>query len=219
MGIEPPKTPDGYGSVLAIDFETANHRPDSGCALGVALISGGRIIAREAMLFRPFTGNDFYFSYLHGICWEDVESLGDFNAAWLRVAPLWEEADLVIAHNAPFDINVLFACARRARIVPAPRWYACTVALARQCWPQWRNHKLSTACEKLRIALHHHEAGSDAAACAELFVAAMQKQPQLHTQTYADWTVDRLPADRSAASHYVIAGEKARSKARAALAD
>jgi DNA polymerase-3 subunit epsilon len=214
VGIQLPNKPGSCKSVLAIDFETANRQPDSGCAIGVALIDDARIVASDATLFRPFTGNSFCFTDLHGIRWQDVKNLDDFSGAWKRIAPLWEQADIVIAHNAPFDMRVLFACARRAQIVPPPRWHACTVTLARRCWPEWRDHKLSTACENLRISLRHHEAGSDAAACAELFLAAMKVAPRLRTQAYKDWTADRLPDDHGKTAFHSVPRDEKPRKAR-----
>lgn len=208
MGIQPPEKPGSCKSVLAIDFETANRQPDSGCAIGAALIEDGRIVGSDATLFRPFTGSSFCFTDLHGIRWQDVKNLGDFSVAWKRIAPLWEHADIVIAHNAAFDMRVLFACSMRAQVVPPPRWYACTVTLARQCWPEWRDHKLSTACKNLRISLRHHEAGSDAAACAELFLAAMKVAPRLQTRTHKDWTADRLPADQGETAFHSVSKNK-----------
>jgi DNA polymerase III subunit epsilon len=208
MGIQPPKKPRICSSVLAIDFETANQQPDSGCAIGAAFVLEGQIVAREATLFRPFTGDRFSFTGYHGIRWQDVKSLGDFSAAWKRLAPLWQEADIIIAHNVSFDLRVLFACAKRAQIVPPPRWYGCTVTLARQCWPEWHNHKLSTVCENLKISLRHHNAGSDAAACANVFLAAMRVKPHLPTQTYSDWTPDRLPDILGQRTYHTVGGIK-----------
>ena len=35
-------------TVLALDFETANERRDSACAVGLAWIAGGRVVRRES---------------------------------------------------------------------------------------------------------------------------------------------------------------------------
>lgn len=43
----------GAMDAIAIDFETANERRDSACAVGLAWIDGGRVVRRETRLIRP----------------------------------------------------------------------------------------------------------------------------------------------------------------------
>ena len=40
-------------TVVALDFETANERRDSACAIGLAWIEGGRVVRRASRLIRP----------------------------------------------------------------------------------------------------------------------------------------------------------------------
>jgi DNA polymerase-3 subunit epsilon len=55
----------------AIDFETANHSPDSACAVGLVVVTGDRIVHREHHLIRP-PDRAFVFTWLHGLAWDDV---------------------------------------------------------------------------------------------------------------------------------------------------
>jgi hypothetical protein len=49
--------------------------------------------------------------------------------------------------------------------------FLCTVQLARRRWGQKRND-LASVCRRLGIGLIHHDAGSDAEACARIVIAA-----------------------------------------------
>ena len=49
--------------------------------------------------------------------------------------------------------------------------FVCTVKLARQTWGA-RPNNLVAVCRRLGIGLKHHDAGSDAEACARIVIAA-----------------------------------------------
>ena len=59
----------------AIDFETANSSNASACAVGLARVRDGRIVARAGWLIQPPPGHDAFFEInvgIHGIHPEDV---------------------------------------------------------------------------------------------------------------------------------------------------
>jgi len=155
---------------LAIDFETADHGADSACAVGLVLVRGGRIARRAAHLIRP-PRRDFRFTYIHGITWNQVRDAPSFAELWPTIAPFVDAADYLAAHNAPFDRGVLRACCAAAGIAPPRRRFICTVSLARATW-NVRPTKLPDVCRHLGIPLKHHDAGSDAEACARIVLAA-----------------------------------------------
>ncbi len=157
-------------SFVAIDFETADHGPDSACAVGLVMVREGRITGRERHLIRP-PRRDFVFTYLHGIAWEHVSKKPSFAELWPRLAPRLQGARFLAAHNAPFDRSVLQACCAGAGLEPPPQPFVCTVRLARKAWDIFPT-KLPNVCEFLGIRLKHHEALSDAEACARIVLAA-----------------------------------------------
>src|SRR5438105_5750028 len=118
------------GAFVAIDFETADHGPDSACAVGLVRVEGLRVVHREAVLIRP-PRPQILFSFIHGITWDRVAGALPFAEAWPRLVPLLAGAAVVAAHNAPFDRRVLTACCEAAGhpIPDAP--FLCTVQLAR----------------------------------------------------------------------------------------
>ncbi|MGQ0614546.1 MAG: 3'-5' exonuclease [Planctomycetaceae bacterium] len=156
--------------VVAIDFETANRSRDSACAVGVAVVEDGIVGASEGMLIRPPTSH-FEFSEVHGIEWRDVKSAPSFREVWPRLSGMIRGADYFAAHNAPFDRSVLEACCERnglrLRCVP----FLCTMKLARRIWRIYPT-RLTEVCARLRIDLQHHDAASDARACAEIVAQA-----------------------------------------------
>ena len=155
---------------IAIDFETATIRRDSACAVGFAAGYGGRVVLSRTYLIRPPSAQ-FTFTGLHGLRWEDVHDAPTFADLWPTLRDWIDHAAFVAAHNASFDRGVLHACCARYRLRPPKARFTCTVQLARSQWGI-RPTKLPDVCRRLRIPLRHHEAGSDAEACARIVLAA-----------------------------------------------
>ena len=154
----------------AIDFETANRRSDSACAVGVVVVSGGRIVERIYELIRPPT-REFEFTFIHGLSWTDVRAAPTFGELWPEIVARVGEVDFWAAHNAPFDRGVLGGCCAAHGLEPIDRPFVCTVQVARQVWSIYPT-KLPDVCARLRIPLDHHHADSDAEACARIVIAA-----------------------------------------------
>ena len=155
---------------VAIDFETANNRADSACAIGLVKVVDGEIVERAAHLIRP-PSREFLFTWVHGLTWKDVEAADDFGQLWPRLAPLFDGADFLAAHNASFDRRVLHACCDAYGLTAPSPPFRCTVQISRRAW-NIRPTRLSDVCQALDIALNHHEALSDANACAQIVLAA-----------------------------------------------
>ena len=165
-----PRTPSP-DTWVAIDFETATREANSACALGLALVRDGRIERTESWLIQPpFNEYEYRNMLIHGISPEDTALAPDFAEVWWEVAPLLAEGPL-LAHNAPFDIRVLRALIASHELVAPSYEYVCTVALARRAFPDLRRHTLDAMYDHCEIALVHHDAASDAAACATLALA------------------------------------------------
>lgn len=154
----------------ALDFETADPMRDSACAVALVRVEGERITARETRLIRP-PRKEFWFTHIHGITWEDVRKEPPFEDVWAGLAPLLEGVDFIAAHNAPFDRSVVRACCERAGMEEPALPYLCTVRLARRVWGIYPT-RLPDVCGRLDIPLRHHEAGSDAEACASIVLRA-----------------------------------------------
>ena len=155
---------------IAIDFGTADFQPDSACAVALVRVEGSQIVHRSHFLIRP-PRQDFIFTYLHGITWEMVAGEPTFGELWPELKALLADVKFLAAHNAPFDRGVLQTCGA-AYGLKLPRLpFLCTVKLARQTWKLFPT-KLPDVCNFLGIPLEHHNAASDAEACARIVIAA-----------------------------------------------
>jgi DNA polymerase-3 subunit epsilon len=153
---------------VAIDFETAIYQPSSACSVGLVKVVDGVIVDKAMYLIKPPT-REFVFTYIHGLTWKDVAKQEDFGSLWPKIESLLIGADFLAAHNASFDKRVLEACCATYGI-PMPRLpFRCTVQVARRAWGIYPT-KLSNVCEVLKIELNHHEALSDANACAQIIL-------------------------------------------------
>lgn len=160
---------------IALDFETANERRDSACAVGLAWIADGRVVHRESHLIRP---PEMRFSpgniRVHGILPADVAGRPGFAEV---MAPYLDDLSrgVILAHNATFDLGVLRAGLGRAGL-PVPDFaYLCTVQVARRVFPGPEGCGLGKVARRLGITFEHHDAGEDAYACARIALAAMSE--------------------------------------------
>jgi len=173
MSPKPRKAPGPAPSFAAIDFETADYGSDSACAVGVVRVEDGRIAERFHRLIRP-PRDRFIFTYIHGITWPQVCLEPSFAQLWTEIAAAIGDAQFLAAHNARFDRKVLETCCQSAGLEPPRQPYVCTVELARKTW-NIRPTQLPAVCGRLGIDLDHHQALSDAEACARIVLAALKE--------------------------------------------
>jgi DNA polymerase-3 subunit epsilon len=159
-----------HSAFVALDFETADHGPDSACAVGLVRVEAGQVVHREGLLIRP-PRSRILFTHVHGISWRMVADAPPFADVWPRLVPLLDGAGFIAAHNAPFDRRVLQACCAAAGLAPPPLPFVCTVQVSRKRWGLKPNN-LPAVCRRLGIGLIHHNAASDAEACARIVIAA-----------------------------------------------
>ena len=157
-------------SFVAIDFETANRHRSSACAVGLAKARNGKIEIVRSFLIRP-PSSRFVLTHVHGLRWEDVRDAPSFGELWPTLLPWFDGAEFIAAHNAPFDRSVFQACCAIYGIRMPGLPFTCTVGLARSQWGIYPT-RLPDSCRRLGIPLRHHQAGSDAEACARIVLAA-----------------------------------------------
>ena len=159
---------------VAIDFETANRKPSSPCALGLIVCRDG-IMEKKSWLIKP---DPLYFSpfnvSIHGITSLDVKDSPGFDEVWPEIR-LWLENFPVIAHNASFDMGVLRYTLAHYELTCPPLQYFCTVRLARKALPHLMNHKLNTVASAIGVDFVHHDALEDAYAASRIVLYLMDK--------------------------------------------
>ena len=149
-------------SFTAIDFETAHPQRWSICQVGLVRVENGIITNEMSILVQP--PDNFYwdrFTDIHGITSRTTKHAPCFNKIWHQIEPLIKN-QTVVAHNGfAFDFPVLNQTLGYYGIEVPEYEKHCTYKLYRS--------NLATCCLKYNIPLKHHEALSDARACAKLF--------------------------------------------------
>lgn len=151
----------------AIDFETAQGAGHSICQIGLVQVENAKIVSTINQLIQP---PDNYYSYynikVHGITPEMTRNSPSFDDFWGNLKP-YIEGQKVVAHNASFDISCLkHTLAYYDLAVPC---------FEQQCTYRIFKKKLSVLCEQYRIPLIHHDALSDAMACAKLYLIHLEQ--------------------------------------------
>ncbi len=161
--------------LVAIDFETANSYPQSACSIGISVFEDGIEVESITTLIKPLAPYSKFEPFnisIHHITYEDVENAPGFLHVY-RILSKYFFDSYFVAHNAQFDMNVFRSCCI-ANDLPVPNLkYFCSVHLARKFFPYLDNHKLNTCSDYLNIELDHHNAMSDAQACAMIVVNCM----------------------------------------------
>lgn len=164
--------------IASIDFETANHSSLSACALGLAIFEDHELIESHYWLIKPPKGHGWFIEEwtrnIHGINWLDVCQKTEFGEIALEVVALLATADLVVAHNARFDLRVLHSLMEHFQITAPPFQHQCTLGLSRQTWPDLPNHQLSTLAAHISYDLNHHQDQSDAIAAGRAMLEMMK---------------------------------------------
>ena len=156
---------------LAIDFETANEKRGSACAIGVALVRDGQVLDEGSTLINPETYFNPYCTAVNGIHEGDVQTAPTLPELWPELSALLE-GQTVVAHNAGFDISVLRNTAARYALSGGPSFdLLCTYRMSKATWHHLPSYSLGYIAPALGITFNHHEAGDDARACSLVALA------------------------------------------------
>ncbi|GAA1347684.1 exonuclease domain-containing protein [Falsarthrobacter nasiphocae] len=161
----------------AIDFETANGFRGSPCALGIVTVRGGVVAAESSTLIKPPAGArafDRRNVRIHGIRPEDVRDAPGIAEALEMLA---EQAgdDVLVAHNAAFDMGVMAAASEVAGVAVRPWDYACTVQMSRASFAIVSHSLPFSAAAAGAPMTVHHDALADARACAAIAAEVVRR--------------------------------------------
>jgi len=164
-------------TITSIDFETANYSRVSICAAGMAVFVDGNLMESPYWLVRPPKGHGWFredFIECHGLTHLDVLDASEFPAIAPEFLARLSRADLVVAHNAQFDIGHLTETLDYFGLACPDFDYLCTCNLARRIWPDLPDHKLDTLAAHIGHGFQHHHAQADAEAAGRLLLAMMK---------------------------------------------
>lgn len=158
-----------YESFTAVDFETATWDPSSICQVGLVRVENGETVATVNKLVRPPKNQYFYKNIeVHGIRPQDTKNAPTFDVVWHEDMKKHIEDEVLVAHNAKFDVNCLQNTLAFYDEVQPHFEVRCTLLIFRR--------GLSYLSKKYKIALNHHDALSDANACAQLYLKHLAHQ-------------------------------------------
>jgi DNA polymerase III subunit epsilon len=161
---------------VAIDFETANRSRGSVCSVGLVVVENLRIVETVSRLIKPYPN---YYERMnvsiHGIRPEMTEHEKTFEELWPELRPYLHNRQ-VVAHNAPFDMGELRQVLNWYNLEHPNLNYFCSVQISRKVFSGLFNYQLPTVCAYLDIDdLKHHDATSDAIACAKIVIEAFKR--------------------------------------------
>ncbi|MDR2221358.1 MAG: 3'-5' exoribonuclease [Flavobacteriaceae bacterium] len=153
----------------AIDFETSQPNRTSICQVGLVVVEDNEIIEEVNYLIQP-PQNMYWekFTQIHGIKASDTIYSPTFEEVWHKIEPFIQFSH-VVAHNGfAFDFPVL----------------AHTLAYYNLAVPEYDKHctyrlygkGLAKLASEYGIVLEHHDALSDAKACAKLFSMHLESE-------------------------------------------
>lgn len=155
-------------SFTAIDFETAQGHRWSICQVGLICVEHGEIVKELNILVQP--PQNYYWSKMiqvHGITPMDTANAPFFDEVWHLMEP-YIKYRTVVAHNGlAFDFPVLKSTLAYYELQEPEYEKKCTYRIYRS--------NLAALCVKYNIALNHHDALSDARACAALYLMHLAK--------------------------------------------
>ena len=160
-----------------IDFETANGSPASPCAVGLVKVVDGQIVDSFLALFKPPYPNNWFHEgniRVHGIRPSDVADAPD----WEQILPLmldFIDGDVLVAHNAPFDMGVLSKSAEAVSFELPKLYYGCSLLVSRKTY-NLESYRLNAVAYAVgHEEFDHHDALADADACARIMIHAAKR--------------------------------------------
>ena len=156
------------GRYVALDFETSGYAAHSACAVGLCRIEDGVVTDSFYSLIRP-PSSRVLFTHVHGLTWPMLKDAPTCTARWPQLVAFRDGSHALLAHNAGFDRRVLHASCQALELVQPQLPFLCTLKGARRSLPL-ASRALDSVCGYFGIPLDHHHAGSDARACAEIYL-------------------------------------------------
>ncbi|RYI32096.1 PolC-type DNA polymerase III [Bacillus infantis] len=180
--------PLAEGTYIVFDVETTGLSAvyDTIIELAAVKIHDGEIIDRFESFANPHHPLSATTIDLTGITDDDVRNAPEVEEV-LRRFKEWSQNDILVAHNASFDMGFLNTGYKRYGLGKAGNPVIDTLELARFLLPEMKNHRLNTLAKKFDVELtQHHRAIYDAEATGYLLIKmlkeVMQKGIEYHNQ-------------------------------------
>lgn len=128
---------------VVVDLETTGTAvgPHGIIEIGVARVEHGRIVAELQQLVKPAARLPSFITRLTGITPEMLADQPSIHEVWPRFVEMIGH-DVLVAHNAAYDLAYLNATAMALHGRPLPNPHVCTLKLARRLVPEQKRRGL-----------------------------------------------------------------------------
>ena len=174
---------------VAIDFETAT--ANAACQIGIAVVRQGIIVKEICHLIQP-PANRYNKKTIaiHHITPDMTANAPTFAELWPLIRKYFH-CQLIVCHNASFDITIL-----NKEIARYDLEQYCP--LAEVCTYELTGLNLEDACADYGITLdNHHNALSDAKACAQLFINYLTQDRNIYENAHTEYYKEKLETENS----------------------
>ncbi len=142
---------------------------DDAIEIGIIKVRNNEIVDE----FQTYIKTDEYISdfitKLTGITQTDIDAAPNAGYVWNKVHEFIQD-DILIAHNANFDINFIYDEMFENNVAPLTNNFVDTLRLSRLAFPDFKNHKLKTLVNELNVESSTlHRAMNDVYATFEIY--------------------------------------------------
>ena len=165
------------GRYIIFDLETTglSAATERIIEIGAVKVENGEILESFDLFVDPEKAITPEITRLTSITNEMVAGAPKETEALEQFFRFCDGCDILVAHNADFDMGFLRAAIRRCGREEDPVQID-TLVMARAMYPELKKHKLDTIAERLGVTQkHHHRADDDARVLAEIFLKMVQK--------------------------------------------
>ena len=176
-------------SIIAVDFETANPKRVSACAVGGCVIKDDQIVETFSTLLAPPIKEFSPINVrIHGITPEMVQSAPTFLDVFSKYRDHIEKRTII--SYSKFDLSVINNLLDYYDI-DCSFTYVDVCEIAKQKILGLKNYKLTTVCQYLGFEkFNHHHAAEDAFMCARVYLALKGKELQKRSTNSPDFSCE-----------------------------
>lgn len=164
---------------ISIDFETANNKRISACAIGFCLFKNNKIISESNLNIKPPENEPFLASHvsIHGINYEDVEYSLNFKDLWSGEISNMFNNNLICLHNSSMDASILKQLFEHYKILNYSINYIDTMQVAKDIGLPG---KLTELCNHFDIDFDNiHDPEEDSKVCGFVYLKLKELVPDI----------------------------------------
>ncbi|MGZ0084543.1 3'-5' exonuclease [Caldibacillus thermoamylovorans] len=169
-------TPDDY---VVLDFETTGLNPEKDAIIQIAAIrfQNHHPIEEFVSFVNPKRPIPSKITDITGITDEDVKDAPTIEEIFPDFIKFLKD-DVLIAHNAPFDMKFLLSNVQRLGMKKPQNLVIDTLTLARKYISETPNHQLETLKQWLQLDLSSHHALDDCLTCAAVYQTCKRRREE-----------------------------------------